>query len=127
MTQICALKKACCLQQGLPRAAASPVPATRIFVPKSASMVSRWTPQAARHVNVTIPAQDFLAAPLNSALLSKMRTVQAFCAPHLRSVRTQVFSLTACITQLLEMLTATTFVEKHSGQYRNSTRPPILT
>jgi hypothetical protein len=115
MTQICALKKACRLQQVLPRAAAFLVPATRIFVPKSVSMVSRWTPQAAQHVNVTIPVQDFRAAPLNSALLSKMRTVQASCAPHLRSVRAQVFSLTARITQLLEMLTATTFVEKHLG------------
>jgi len=115
MTHICALKKAYGLQQVSCRAAASLVPATRIFVPKSASMVSRWTPQAVRHVNVTIPVQDFRAAFLNSALLSKMRTVQASCAPHLHSVSTEVLSLTARITQLLEMLTANTFVEKHSG------------
>jgi len=110
MTQICALKKACRLQQVLHRAAASLVPATRIFVPKSASMVSRWTPQAARHVNVTIPVQGFHATSLNCALLSKMTTVQASCAPHLHSVSTQVLSLTARITQLFEMLTASTLL-----------------
>lgn len=114
MTQIRALKKACVLQQVLRRAAASLVPATRIFVPKSASMVSRWTPQAARHVNVTIPVRDFHAASLNNVLLSKMRTVQDSCAPHLHSVSTEVLPLTARITWLFEMLTANTFVEKHS-------------
>jgi hypothetical protein len=55
-------------------------------------MASRWTPVAVQHVNVTIPVQDFTAAPLNSALLLEMRTVLDSSAPHLHSVRTAGFS-----------------------------------
>lgn len=119
MTQICAMRNVCGLQQLSCRAAASPDTAIRTSVPKSASMVSGWTPLAVRHVNVTVLVQDFHAAPLNSAFLSKMRTVQVSCALRLRNVRTEESSLTPHITQLLEIPTGTLFIKKCSGQYMN--------
>jgi hypothetical protein len=70
-------------------------------------MASRWIPLAVQHVNVTIPVQDFIATPLNSALLLKMRTVPGTSAPHIHSVRTAIFSPSAQIINLLNKLTVT--------------------
>jgi hypothetical protein len=70
-------------------------------------MASRWTPVAVQHVNVTIPVQDFNAAPLNSALLLEMRNVLGSSAPHFHNVRTAGFSPTPQIRNIFNRPTVT--------------------
>jgi hypothetical protein len=80
---------------------------------------------AVQHVNVTIPVQDFNAAPLNSALLLETRTVLGSCATHLHSVRTAGFSPTPQIRNLSNKLTVSSYGTRRFITFATAPSPEL--